>query len=79
MAETVTPTENENRGWIFSMTPEMAHVANVPEGSFIVFYLSEGKVAAEILPPAPPEIDEFVERMVEKHGATFTEMKRLGD
>jgi len=79
MSKTIAPIEDEKRGWIFSMTSEMAQIANVPEGSFIVFYLSEGNVSAEILPPAPPEIDEFVERMVEKHGEAFAEMKRLGD
>lgn len=78
MPKALSPTEADN-GWVVTMTPEMARLASVPEGSQIVFYVSEGKVSAEILPPAPPEIDEFVKRMVEKHRDTFEEMKRLGD
>ena len=78
MPKALTPAEVDN-GWVITMTPEMARMASVPEGSQIVFYVSEGKVSAEILPPAPPEIDEFVERMVEKHRDAFEEMKRLGD
>lgn len=78
MPKTLTPNEVDN-GWVITMTPEMARLAGVAEGSQIVFYISEGNVSAEILPPAPPEIDEFVQRMAEKHGDAFTEMKRLGD
>jgi hypothetical protein len=78
MPKALTPSEADN-GWVITMTPEMARLASVPEGSLIVFYISEGKIAADILPPAPPEIDEFVERMVEKHRDAFEEMKRLGD
>lgn len=78
MSKTLTPLEPD-QGWIVTMTPEMARLADVPEGSHIVFYLSKGKVSAEILPPTPPEIAEFVERMVEEHSETFAEMKRLGD
>ncbi|HKQ52769.1 MAG TPA: hypothetical protein VJT74_10395 [Pyrinomonadaceae bacterium] len=78
MPKALTPAEADN-GWVIAMTPEMARMASVPAGSQIVFYVSEGKVSAEILPPAPPEIDEFVERMVEKHHDAFEEMKRLGD
>ena len=75
MPKALTPTETDN-GWVITMTPEMARLASVAEGSQIVFYISEGNVSAEILPPAPPEIDQFVERMVEKHRDAFEEMKR---
>ena len=78
MPKSLTPSE-VNNGWVITMTQEMARLAGVAEGSHIVFYVSEGKVSAEILPPAPTDIDNFVQRMVEKHQDAFTEMKRIGD
>lgn len=78
MPKSLTPTEDES-GWVITMTPEMARLAGVVEGSQIIFYVSQGNVSAEILPPAPPELDEFAQRIAEKHRDAFTEMKRLGD
>ena len=61
------------------MTPEMARAANVAEGSYVVLYLSDGNVTAEVLPPATEEMKESVERSIDKFGDAFAEMKRLGD
>ena len=61
------------------MTPEMAHAAGVAEGWSIAFYLSDGAVAAEILPPASPELRAEVHRIANKFRGAFAEMKRLGD
>lgn len=61
------------------MTPEMAHAANVAEGSYVVLYLSDGNVTAEVLPPATEEMKQSVQRSIDKFGDAFAEMKRLGD
>jgi hypothetical protein len=79
MSDTLMPTKTQYDSWVIEMTPEMAHVAHVPEGSYIIFTLAEGKVSAEILPPASPEVVEFVQRISEKHREAFAEIKRLGD
>lgn len=79
MSTTLIPIKTQYDSWIIEMTPEMAQAAHVPEGSYIVFQLSEGKVLAEILPPASPEIERFVQKIGEKYKDAFAEMKRLGD
>ena len=72
----VTPQDD---GWVLQMSPEMARAAGVAENSLIVFYLSDGAVAAEILPPATTEMKESVRRFVERNAGFLEEMKRLGD
>ena len=67
------------QGWVIDMTPEMARAANVAEGSYVVLYLSDGNVTAEVLPPATEEMKESVHRSIDKFGDAFAEMKRLGD
>lgn len=79
MSKSLTPVKIEKQGWVINMTPEMARLAKVTEGSYIVFYLSEGAVSAEILPPASPEIKEMVRQISEQFHDAFAEMKRLGD
>jgi hypothetical protein len=61
------------------MTPEMAREAGVAEGSYLVFYLNEGHVSAEIFPPATEEMKRGVRESIEKFKDAFAEMKRLGD
>ncbi len=72
------PRQSE-RGWVIDMTPEMARAANVAEGSYVVLYLSDGNVTAEVLPPATEEMKQSVQRSIDKFGDAFAEMKRLGD
>lgn len=79
MDKSLTPVKTENEGWVVSMTPEMARAAGVAEGSVIAFYLSDGAVAAEILPPASPELRADVRRIADEFRDAFAEMKRLGD
>ncbi len=74
----LTPQRTE-RGWVVSMTPEMAREADAAEGSFLIFYLHKGNVAAEILPPATEEQKRSVQESIDKFGDAFAEMKRLGD
>ena len=78
MSELLTPQKSE-RGWVIAMTPEMAHDAGVAEGSYLVFYLNEGHVSAEIFPPATEEIKQGVQESIDKFRDAFAEMKRLGD
>jgi hypothetical protein len=61
------------------MTPEMARAAAVAEGSYVVLYLKEGSVTAEILPPATEEMKESVRRFAEGNADFLEEMKRPGD
>lgn len=72
----ITP---QDEGWALQMSPEMAHAAGVAENSSIVFYLSDGAVAAEILPPATEEMKQSVRRFAERNAGFLEEMKRLGD
>lgn len=78
MAEVLTPRKSE-RGWVIQMTPEMAREARVAEGSFLVIYLNESGISAEVLPPATEEINDSVKRSIDKFGDAFAEMKRIGD
>jgi hypothetical protein len=78
MAELLNPIKSE-RGWVIQMTPEMAREARAAEGSYLVIYLSESGISAEILPPATDEINASVKRSIEKFGDAFAEMKRVGD
>jgi hypothetical protein len=78
MSDLLTPTKTE-RGWVINMTPEMSRQAGVADNSLIIIHLEAGKVAAEILPPATPEMKEDVRRVSEKFREAFEEMKRLGD
>ena len=78
MAELLTPIRSE-RGWVIKMTPEMTREARTGEGSYLVIYLNETGISAEILPPATDEINASVKRSIEKLGDAFAEMKRVGD
>jgi hypothetical protein len=78
MAELLTPRKSE-RGWIIPMTPEMTREAHAAEGSYLVIYLSESGISAEILPPAAEEIRSSVRHSIEKFGDAFADMKRSGD
>lgn len=55
MSGSLTPTKAEF-GWVIVMTPLMSRQAGVADNSLIVLHLAEGKVSAEILPPATPEM-----------------------
>lgn len=78
MSDLLTPQKTE-RGWVIIMTPEMANEAGVAEGSFLVFYLCQGSVLAEILPPATEEMKQSVQESIDKFKDAFAELKRLGD
>jgi len=79
MSQSLTNVKPEGGGWVIAMTPEMARAAGVAEGSYVVLYLKEGSVTAEILPPATEEMKESVRRFVERNADFLEEMKRLGD
>ncbi len=78
MSGLLTPARSE-RGWIIVMTPQMSRQAGVAENSLIVLHLDEGKVTAEILPPATLEMKQSVRQISEKFREAFEEMKRPGD
>jgi hypothetical protein len=79
MSRSLTNVEPEGGGWVIAMTPEMTRAAGVAEGSYVVLYLKEGSVTAEILPPATEEMKESVRRFAERNADFLEEMKRLGD
>ncbi len=77
MAETFA--ETEVKCVIIDLTPETAQSLNVAAGSRVILSVSGDNIAAEILPPATPEIKANVQRLLSKYRATYEEMKRLGD
>lgn len=79
MSQSLTHLKPEGGGWVIEMTPEMARAAGVVEGSYVVLYVKEGSIMAEILPPASEEIKESTRRFVERNADFLEEMKRLGD
>lgn len=79
MSQSLRNVKAEGGGWVIAMTPEMARAAAVAEGSYVVLYLKEGSVTAEILPPATEEMKESVRRFAERNADFLEEMKRLGD
>ena len=79
MSRLPTHVKTDDAGWVITMTPEMAQVAGVPEGSLVVFHFSEGKVAAEILPPPTDELRAEVREIADEFSEAFAEMKRRGD
>jgi hypothetical protein len=78
VVETLTPQKTD-RGWVLTMTPEMAKDAGVAEGSLMVLYLKDGGASAEILPPATEEMKRAVKESADKFKDAFAELKRLGD
>ncbi len=76
---TLTHLTPKDEGWVVPMTPEMARAARVAEGSYVVLYLNEGGITAEILPPATEEMKQSVRRFAERNAAFLEEIKRLGD
>ena len=78
MSELLMPQKTE-RGWVVAMTPEMSREAGVMEGSYLVFYLNEGHVSAEVFPPATAEMKQSAAESIDKFKDAFAEMKRLGD
>ena len=76
---TLTHITPKDEGWVVPMTPEMARAARVAEGSYVVLYVKEGSITAEILPPATEEMKESVRRFAERNADFLDEIKRLGD
>jgi hypothetical protein len=79
MNRPLTHIKTEDAGWVVAMTPEMAQVAGVAEGSVVIFYFKDGKVAAEILPPPGDELRAEVRQIADEFADAFAEMKRRGD
>ena len=79
MAASLTNIQPTDSGWVIDMTPEMVRVAGVEPGSVIVFYLRDGTVAADILPPASDKLRDEVHGIATEFADAFAEMKRRGD
>lgn len=79
MAASLTNIQPTDSGWVIDMTPEMVRVAGVEPGSVIVFYLRDGAVAADILPPASDKLRNEVHGIAAEFPDAFAEMKRRGD
>ncbi len=78
MSDLLSASKTE-QGWVVEMPPEMTNQAGVAQGSYIILYLSEGQVKAEILPPASEELKRDVREIADKFQDAFAEMKRRGD
>lgn len=79
MDSSPTHIRTDDAGWVITMTPEMARVAGVAEGSLVVFHFKAGSVAAEILPPPTDELRAEVRGVADEFADAFAEMKRRGD
>lgn len=79
MDSSPTYIKTDAAGWVITMTPEMAQVAGVAEGSLVVFHFKDGSVAAEILPPPTDELRAEVRGIADEFADAFAEMKRRGD
>lgn len=78
MSNVLTPHKTQ-RGWIMELPPEMAQELNTAAGSLAVLYTTNGKIAAEILPPPDAELLASVRETYADWREAFEEMKRLGD
>ena len=78
MAAVATPRMTDI-GWILDIPPDIAAMMKVPLGSIALLYPKEGSLETEILPPPDAELQAEVDRLMEKYGETFEELKRLGD
>ena len=79
MSASLTNIQPTDSGWVLDMTPEMVRIAGVEPGSVIVFYLQDGTVAADILPPPSDKLRAEVHEIAEEFADAFAEMKRRGD
>lgn len=79
MDRSPTHIKTDDAGWVITVTPEMAQVAGVAEGSLVVFHFKDGAVAAEILPPPTGELRAEVRLIADEFADAFAEMKRRGD
>ncbi len=79
MNRQLTHIKSDDAGWVITMTPEMAQVAGVAEGSLVVFHFKDGAVAAEILPPPTDALKAEVREIADEFADAFAEMKRRGD
>jgi hypothetical protein len=79
MSASLTNIQPTDSGWVLDMTPEMVRIAGVEPSSVIVFYLHDGTVAADILPPRSDKLRAEVQEIAEEFADAFVEMKRRGD
>jgi hypothetical protein len=77
--EQTSEARKREPGWFLEMPPAMARTVGAAEDSFIAIYAKNGSLYVEILPPPSPEIEASVDRILEKYGEAFEELKRLGD
>lgn len=78
MIETLEKTEKYS-SWIIEMPFDIAKQEGYAEGSKVILTFENGKITPQILPPADEKVKKEVNRIVEKYGEAFEELKRLGD
>ncbi len=78
MMEAIT-IQKSDKGWIIELPDDFTQEIGVEKGSIAVLSGSNGKVETEIIPPISPELEKSVDRICDKWGDAFAEMKRLGD
>lgn len=71
--------QKSDRGWIIDLPDDFTQEICVEKGSIAVLSRSNGKVEIEIIPPISLELEKAVDRIFNKWGDAFAEMKRLGD
>ena len=78
MSAILSPQKTQ-MGWVLEIPQEMAAALGVQPGSLAVLYPKDRVLETEILPPPSDELRKDFERLYEKYGETFEELKRVGD
>ncbi len=74
-----TTIQKSEIGWIIEIPDEFAEKVGIEKNSIGLLEYKDGKIAVEVLPPPPPEVEKSVDRIFNKYKEAFEEMKRLGD
>ena len=78
MSQTYEKVRDYN-GWVFRMPDEIAKNEGYEKDSKIILTFEKGKIEARVLPPGSEKLNTEVDRLINKYGKTFEELKRVGD
>ena len=71
--------QKTDKGWIIEIPDEFADEFGVEKKSIGLLGYKEGKIEVEVLPPPTAQLENSVDRILDKYQDAFAEMKRLGD
>lgn len=71
--------KRSEKGWIVELPEDFTDTLGVEKGSMAVLYAGEGKIEADIIPPASKKLKDLSRRISVKYKDAFGEIKRVGD